>query len=78
MIFSGTVATFGRGKAIVTGTGMHTEMGKIAGMMQAAPEEETPLQQEIDHVGRLLGIGVVIIAVVIVGYHCAGQQHPHI
>mgnify|MGYP000879977724 CR=1 FL=1 len=66
MIFSGTVATFGRGKAVVTGTGMQTEMGKIAGMMQAAPEEDTPLQKEIDHVGRLLGIGVVIIAVVIV------------
>ncbi|MFN8464639.1 MAG: cation-translocating P-type ATPase [Caldilineaceae bacterium] len=66
MIFSGTVATFGRGKAVVTGTGMQTEMGKIAGMMQAAPEEDTPLQKEIDHVGRLLGIGVIIIAVVIV------------
>ena len=66
MIFSGTVATYGRGKAVVTGTGMQTEMGKIAGMMQAAPEEDTPLQKEIDHVGRLLGIGVIIIAVVIV------------
>ncbi len=66
MIFSGTVATFGRGKAVVTGTGMQTEMGKIAGMMQAAPEEDTPLQKEIDHVGKLLGIGVIVIAVVIV------------
>ncbi len=66
MIFSGTVATFGRGKAVVTGTGMQTEMGKIAGMMQAEPEEDTPLQKEIDHVGRLLGIGVIVIAVVIV------------
>ena len=66
MIFSGTVATFGRGKAVVTGTGMQTEMGKIAGMMQAAPEEDTPLQKEIDYVGKLLGIGVIIIAVLIV------------
>jgi Ca2+-transporting ATPase len=67
MIFSGTVATFGRGKAVVTATGMQTEMGKIAGLMQATPEEETPLQKEIAHVGKLLGIGVIIIAVVIVG-----------
>jgi P-type Ca2+ transporter type 2C len=66
MIFSGTVATFGRGKAVVTATGMQSEMGKIAGMMQAAPEEDTPLQKEIDHVGKLLGIGVIIITVVIV------------
>ena len=66
MIFSGTVATFGRGKAVVTSTAMQTEMGKIAGLMQATPEEETPLQLEIARVGKLLGIGVVIIAVVIV------------
>ena len=66
MIFSGTVATFGRGKAVVTGTGMQTEMGKIAGLMQATPEEDTPLQKEIDRVGKLLGIAVIIIAVVIV------------
>jgi Ca2+-transporting ATPase len=66
MIFSGTVATFGRGRAVVTSTGMQTEMGKIAGLMQATPEEETPLQLEIARVGKLLGIGVIIIAVVIV------------
>ena len=66
MIFSGTVATFGRGRAVVTSTGMQTEMGKIPGLMQATPEEETPLQLEIARVGKLLGIGVIIIAVVIV------------
>ncbi len=67
MVFSGTVVTFGRGKAAVTATGMQTEMGKIAGMMQAAPEEDTPLQLEIARVGKLLGIAVIIIAVLIVG-----------
>jgi Ca2+-transporting ATPase len=66
MIFSGTVATFGRGKAVVTATGMRTEMGKIAGLIQEAPEEKTPLQIEIDRVGRMLGIAVVLIAVLIV------------
>ena len=66
MVFSGTVATFGRGRAVVTATGMATEMGKIAGLMQATPEEKTPLALEIEDVGRKLGIGVVIIAVVII------------
>ena len=66
MIFSGTVATFGRGRAVVTATGMATEMGKIAGLMQATPEEKTPLSLEIEDVGRKLGIGVVVIAVVII------------
>jgi len=66
MIFSGAVATFGRGRAIVTATGMATEMGKIAGLMQATPEEKTPLTREIDDVGRKLGLGVIAIAVVII------------
>ena len=67
MIYSGTIATFGRGRAIVTGTGMATEMGKIAGLMQATPEEKTPLSLEIDDVGRKLGIGVILIAVIVIG-----------
>ena len=66
LIFSGTAATSGRGKAIVTATGMGTEMGRIAGMLDATPEETTPLQKELDHVGKLLGIIVGVIAVVII------------
>ncbi|MBE2238842.1 MAG: cation-translocating P-type ATPase [Caldilineaceae bacterium] len=66
MIFSGTVATFGRGHAVVTATGMDTEMGKIAGLMQATPEEKTPLSLEIEDVGRKLGIGVILIAVLVI------------
>src|SRR5438477_4936260 len=66
MIFSGTAATYGRGKAVVTATGMQTEMGRIAGMLKEAPEETTPLQKELDRVGKLLGIIVVIIAVVMI------------
>jgi Ca2+-transporting ATPase len=67
MIFSGTAVTYGRGKAVVTATGMHTEMGQIAGMLERAPPETTPLQQELARVGRLLGIIVVAIAVVMIG-----------
>jgi Ca2+-transporting ATPase len=66
MIFSGTAATYGHGKAVVVATGMQTEMGRIAGMLKEAPEETTPLQQELDRVGKLLGLIVVIIAVVMI------------
>ena len=66
MVFSGTAATYGRGRAVVTATGMQTEMGRIAGMLKAAPDETTPLQKELDRVGRLLGIIVVVIAVVMI------------
>jgi P-type Ca2+ transporter type 2C len=66
MIFSGTAATYGHGSAIVVATGMQTEMGRIAGMLHAAPAETTPLQQELDRVGKLLGIVVVLIAIVMI------------
>ncbi|MGH7795258.1 MAG: cation-translocating P-type ATPase [Candidatus Binatia bacterium] len=66
MIFSGTAATYGHGKAVVVATGMQTEMGRIAGMLKEAPEETTPLQQELDRVGKLLGIIVIVIAVVMI------------
>jgi Ca2+-transporting ATPase len=66
MIFSGTAATYGRGKAVATATGMQTEMGRIAGMLKATRDEVTPLQKELDRVGRVLGIIVVGIAVVMI------------
>jgi Ca2+-transporting ATPase len=66
MVFSGTAVTYGHGRAIVTATGMKTEMGRIAGMLESSPEETTPLQQELDRVGKLLGIVVVIIAIVMI------------
>ncbi len=67
MVFSGTAATYGRGRALVTATGMQTEMGRIAGMLKATPAETTPLQKELARVGRLLGIVVIAIAVVMIG-----------
>jgi Ca2+-transporting ATPase len=66
MVFSGTAATYGRGAAIVTSTGMQTEMGRVAGMLQQTEDEETPLQRELNRTGRLLGGIVLVIAVVIV------------
>jgi P-type Ca2+ transporter type 2C len=66
MIFSGTAATYGRGRAVVMATGMQTQMGLIAGMLKEAPEETTPLQKELARVGKLLGIIVVCIAVVMI------------
>jgi Ca2+-transporting ATPase len=66
MVFSGTAATYGHGKAVVVATGMQTEMGRIAGMLKEAPEETTPLQKELDRVGKLLGIIVIVIAFVMI------------
>src|SRR5689334_16963425 len=62
MLFSGTVVTFGHGTAVVTATGMETEIGRIAGMLRSAPSEPTPLQRELDRTGKLLGGIVVAIA----------------
>jgi Ca2+-transporting ATPase len=66
MIFSGTTATYGHGRAVVVATGMRTEIGRIAGMLKEAPPEITPLQKELARVGKLLGIIVIGIAVVMI------------
>jgi len=67
MLFSGTAIARGRGAAVVTATGMGTEMGRIAGMLAQTPDDSTPLQQELDRVGRLLGGIVIAIAVAMIG-----------
>ena len=66
MIFSGTAATYGRGRAVVVATGMQTEMGSIAGMLRETATETTPLQKELARVSKLLGIIVIVIAVVMI------------
>jgi magnesium-transporting ATPase (P-type) len=66
MVFSGTAVSRGRGRAVVTATGMFTEMGRIAALLAATTRERTPLQREIDLIGRTLGIAVVVIAIVII------------
>jgi P-type Ca2+ transporter type 2C len=66
MVHSGTAVASGRGRAVVTATGMGTEMGHIARLLGETEEERTPLQREVDLVGRTLGIAVIVIAVVVV------------
>jgi P-type Ca2+ transporter type 2C len=66
MVFSGTTVTYGRGRAVVTATGMRTAMGRIAGMLKEVPVETTPLQKELDRVGKRLGIVVIVIALVMI------------
>ncbi len=64
MVFMGTIITRGRGKAIAVATGMSTEMGKIAAVIQEKEEEETPLQQRLDALGKQIGT-IAIVAMVI-------------
>jgi len=65
MLFMGTSVVEGKGQAVVTATGMQTELGRIAGMIQQIPEETTPLQQKLDVLGRqLVIISLVLVAVV--------------
>jgi Ca2+-transporting ATPase len=68
-VFTGTTATYGRGKAVVTSTGMNTEFGKIAKMVQAADEEGTPLEKRMANVGKWLGIMAITVcaAVAVLG-----------
>ena len=65
MVHSGTVVVGGRGRAVVTATGLDTEVGHIASLLEATESEPTPLQDEIARVGRTLGAAVVVIAVVV-------------
>jgi P-type Ca2+ transporter type 2C len=65
MVYAGTSVTYGRGRAVVTGTGMQTEFGKIAGMLQTIEREETPLQRDLERVGKTLARGAIAIVVAI-------------
>ena len=56
MVFSGCSITYGTATAVVTGTGMHTEMGKIAGLLDGESETQTPLQKKLAQLGKYLGI----------------------
>ena len=65
MVFKGTAVTQGVGRAVITSTGMATEMGAIATMLDQTQAEPTPLTREINHLGKVLGVGVIIIAAVV-------------
>ncbi len=66
MVFKGTSVVQGNGRALVTATGMQTEMGAIAHLLATTPEEATPLQKEVRHIGRVLGAGVMVIATIVI------------
>jgi Ca2+-transporting ATPase len=67
MIFTATHTTYGRGKAVVITTGMKTEFGKIAELVQEAEEEETPLQRKLDAFAKKIGKVVIMVCVLIFG-----------
>ncbi len=74
MVFSGTAATYGHGRAVVTATGMQSEIGRIAGMLEAVPQEVTPLQKALARVGKRLGAAVIVIAVAMIAILLAVQD----
>ncbi len=65
MLFMGTTVTYGRAKAVIVDIGMETEMGKIAALMQKEEEEPTPLQKNLDKLGKILGLTIVIICTIV-------------
>jgi Ca2+-transporting ATPase len=67
MVYSSTVVTYGKGTAVVTDTGMDTELGKIAHLVQTMGREETPLQERLEQVGKLLVYGCLAVVVVVFG-----------
>ena len=65
MVYMGSTVAYGRGRAVVTATGMETEMGKIAGALSSAKEEQTPLQRKLGQLSRILSVLVLGICAVI-------------
>ncbi|MGB5268856.1 MAG: cation-translocating P-type ATPase, partial [Polyangiales bacterium] len=66
MVFAGTIATYGRGRALVVETGMNTQFGRIATMLQSVESGQTPLQQNLDKVGRVLALAALVVVAAIV------------
>ena len=65
MVYSGSLVTYGRAEVLITGTGMNTELGKIAGLMNAAKERKTPLQESLDQFSKKLAILIMIICALV-------------
>ncbi|HEY6067645.1 MAG TPA: cation-translocating P-type ATPase [Gaiellaceae bacterium] len=66
MVFEGTAVARGRGRVVVTATGMATETGNVARLLNRVEEQRTPLQREVERIGRLLGVAVIVISIVVV------------
>lgn len=63
--FMGTLVSYGRGRGVVIGTGMRTQLGLIARMLQSVEEGETPLQRRLDQLGKILSIGALLLVAVV-------------
>ena len=74
MCYMGSTVVYGRGKAVITGTGMNTEMGKIAGVLASTEEEQTPLQRKLDQLGKTLSWLVLGICVFIFVFNLFMKQ----
>ena len=76
MVFSSSLITYGRGKGIVTSTGMNTEVGKIAGIINETIDTETPLQIKLNKLGKTLGIVALVICAIIFGIGLLYGKEP--
>lgn len=76
MVLSGSFVMAGRGKAIVTATGMDTEIGHIADLLSRQEDSETPLQKKLGETGKLLGIGALIICAIIFAMGLLRKEEP--
>jgi Ca2+-transporting ATPase len=76
MVYTGTIVAYGRGKALVTETGMQTEFGKIAQMVQSTATEETPLEKRLSSVGKWIGILAITICVGVALVGIVVEQRP--
>jgi Ca2+-transporting ATPase len=65
VVFAATIMTYGRARAVVTGTGMETEIGRIAKMLQDVEEEPSPLAVKMDYTGKRLGIACLAVSAVV-------------
>ena len=76
MVFTGTIVVYGRAKAVATSTGMATEFGKIAQMVQSAPQEQTPLEKRMAAVGKWIGILAVVVCIGVGAVGILVEQRP--
>ncbi len=67
MVYMGTAVAYGRGMAVITETGMQTELGNIAELIQGVQEDQTPLQRRLAHLGKVLGYAAIVIIIIVVG-----------
>ncbi|HVX24049.1 MAG TPA: cation-translocating P-type ATPase [Candidatus Saccharimonadales bacterium] len=77
LLFMGTTVATGSGHGVVVGTGMQTELGRIASLSQATPAEASPLQQEMNHLARRLAQGTVVLSIVLIIIALKAQLSLH-